>query len=94
MACKGKNCESVDGISHSDECIQEHSEAVNPDRAVIRKAIERYCQEVRDPRVGAYMITNAKDMMEWLLNYDSKKYHEEPPELFPGTRESLNKLGV
>lgn len=24
--CKGKNCNAVNGVNHSDECIQEHNE--------------------------------------------------------------------
>ncbi len=91
VTCKGKNCEAVDGMNHSGDCIQEHADAINPESGIIRKAIERYCQEVRDPRKG-YMVTNAADMMEWLLNYDSTKYPDEPPEIFAGTREALSKL--
>lgn len=91
--CKGKNCSAMMGEGHSADCNREHSEAVNPDKAVIRKAIERYCDEVRDPRKG-YMITNAADMMGWLLNYDSAKYHEEAPEIFLGTRKALKALGL
>ena len=74
IRCKGSNCIAVDGAGHSEECIDDHDDALNPDRVVIRKAIERYCEEVRDPRKGCMMITNAADMMDWLLNYDSTKY--------------------
>jgi len=54
---------SLSGNEHSDT-----AGGVNPKAAIIRKAINRYCDEVRDPRKG-YMITNAADMMEWLLEY-------------------------
>jgi hypothetical protein len=27
--CKGKSCKAVDGVGHSDECQQEHSDTVN-----------------------------------------------------------------
>jgi hypothetical protein len=93
--CNGKNCGSVDGADHSDDCIQEHDDVVNPEKAIIRKAIEKYCEEVRDPRKAHMMIVNAKDMMEWLLNYSVAKYSEiAPPEIFPGTREALGNLGI
>ncbi|GAG33102.1 unnamed protein product, partial [marine sediment metagenome] len=81
------------GLDHSDGCEREHDEALNPDMVIIREALERYCDEVRDPRKG-YMITNAKDMMEWLLKYDSSKYTTGAPEIFTGTRDALEDLGV
>ena len=94
IECKGRNCESADGISHSRECIRDHDEAINPDKAVIRKAIERYCDEVRDPRAGFTMITNASDMLNWLLEYDSEEYDGEVTEVFPGTRDDLMRLRI
>lgn len=74
--CKEKDCEAVEGVGHSELCVRNHAETVNPDMAVIRKAIERYCEEVADPRKYCMMIVNAVDMMEWLLDYDSTEYTE------------------
>lgn len=38
------------------------------EKEIIKKALDQYCQEVRDPRKG-YMITNAADMTSWLMEY-------------------------
>lgn len=93
--CKGRNCEAIDGDGHSAECEQDHSEKVNPDKVVIRKAIERYCEENGNPKDRCMMIVNAADMMDWLLNYDREYFtSEDAPELFAGTREALDSLSI
>ncbi len=92
--CKGKNCEAIDGVGHSEDCIREQEETENPEKAIIKRAIKRYCAEEGDPRACCMMIVNAADMLEWLLEYDGTKYADDTPEIFPGTRDALEKLSV
>ena len=72
--CNSKNCTAKNGYNHSEECIKEHDEAVtgvSSDQVIINKALDDYIKEVRDPSKG-YMITNAKDTINWLRNYSNR----------------------